>query len=238
MTQPIAPNGEHMNEAWQQVLQAGPACLVVERFGEPLTAEEQAHVASCARCRTELEMFSLYEANEPLAGEGLSVAWIAQRARRAVQTGQPLAPPTPVPARKVVWGLPRWALAAASVAVIVGGATLLWRPPVTVEPTAAGEIYRTVRVEVLSPAGDIAGPPVELRVAAIPGAVAYEVRLLEVDGTELWREVSPVSAIPVPPAIAAAALPAKTLVWQVVAKDNRQRVLADSGDVRFRVQPR
>ena len=134
--------------------------------------------------------------------------------------------------------MPRWALAAASLAVVLGGATLLWTPAPSVESITPGEVYRTIRVEVLSPAGDVPAPPAELRVAAVPGAVEYQVRLLEVDGNELWRASSPVPTIPVPPAVTAAALPAKTLVWRVVAKDAQQRVMAESGDVRFRVQPR
>lgn len=237
MTQPIAPNGDQTRREWQQVLHAGPACLAIERLGEPLTAADRAHVAACVRCRTELEMFAAYEASEPLEGEGLSVAWIAQRARRAVQDG-PVAAPAITAAPTVAWGIPRWALAAASLAVVLGGAALLWRPAASVDSVAPGEVYRALRVDVLSPSGDVPAPPTELLVAAVPGAVEYQVRLLEVDGRELWRASTPVPAIPLPPAVSAAALPAKTLVWQVVARDAHQRVLAESGDVRFRVQPR
>lgn len=237
MTQPIAPNGDQTRREWQQVLHVGPACLAIERLGEPLTAADRAHVAACVRCRTELEMFAAYEASEPLEGEGLSVAWIAQRAKRAVQDG-PVAAPAITAAPTVAWGIPRWALAAASLAVVLGGAALLWRPAASVDSVAPGEVYRALRVDVLSPSGDVPAPPTELLVAAVPGAVEYQVRLLEVDGRELWRVSTPVPAIPLPPAVSAAALPAKTLVWQVVARDAHQRVLAESGDVRFRVQPR
>ena len=237
MTQPITPNGDQTRREWQQALHAGPSCLAIERLGEPLTAADQAHVAGCVRCRTELEMFAAYEANEPLEGEGLLVAWIAQRAKRAVQDG-PVAAPAITTAPVVTWGMPRWALAAASLAVVLGGATLLWRPAASVDSVTPGEVYRTMRVEVMSPSGDVPAPPTELRVAAVPGAVEYQVRLLEVDGRELWHVSAPVPAIPLPPAVSAAALPAKTLVWQVVARDAQQRVLAESGDVRFRVQPR
>ena len=132
----------------------------------------------------------------------------------------------------------RWALLAASVAVVASGVALLWTPAPSVPSTGTGEIYRTARVEVTSPSGDVPAPPTELRVAPVPGAVAYDVRLLEVDGTELWRISTPVPTVAVPQEVSALALPAKTLVWLVAASDAQGRVLAESGDVRFRVQPR
>lgn len=241
MTTPITPIGDQVKRDWQQALEAGPACLAIDRLGEPLTADEQAHLAGCVRCQTELEMFGAYEASEPIAGEGLSVTWIAQRAKRAVQDGVTAAAPVAAPAAvatKATWGMPRWALAAASLAVVLGGATLLWSPAPSVAPVAPGDIYRASRVEITSPTGDISVAPTELRITAVPGAAAYDVRLIEVDGTELWRATTPVPTVPVPEEVSALALPAKTLTWRVVAKDAQQRVLAESGDVRFRVQPR
>ena len=238
MTTPISPNGDQVRREWQQALQTGPACLALDRLGEPLSAEEQAHVVGCARCRTELEMFAAYEANEPIAGEGLSVAWIAQRAKRAVHDSAGPADAPAVVAPKVTWGLPRWALAAASLAVVLGGATLLWSPAPSVAPIVPGDIYRASRVEITSPTGDIPAAPTEVRITAVPGAARYDVRLIEVDGTELWRASTTAPTMPVPREVSALALPAKTLMWRIVATDTQQRVLAESGDVRFRVQPR
>lgn len=240
MTNPISPNGDQVRREWQQALQAGAACLALERLGEPLTADEQAHVSGCARCRTELEMFGAYDASEPIAGEGLAVEWIAQRAKRAVQDGAAAAAPA-VPAavaRKVSWGLSSWALAAASLAVVVGGAAVLWSPEPSVAPAVPADIYRDLRVEITSPTGDVPVAPTELRIAEVPGAVEYDVRLVEVDGTELWRVSTRVTTVAVPQEVSAKAMPAKTLIWRIVAKDARQRELAESGDVRFRVQPR
>jgi hypothetical protein len=127
---------------------------------------------------------------------------------------------------------------AASVLVVAGAGALLWRPAPAIESDAPGTIYRSTRVEVDAPQGDVAAPPTELRWAAVPGAVDYEVRLSEVDGTELWRVRTPSPSVAVPPEIAAMALPAKTLVWSVTATGSAGPVLAESGPTRFRVRVR
>ncbi len=245
MTTPKSRNGDQVGGEWRQALETGPSCLALERLGEPLTAAEEAHVTGCVRCQSERAMFESYKANEPLEGEGLSVAWIAQRARRVVQDGaaapRPARPTVAVPvvaAPATTPRLPRWALAAASLAVVFGGATLLWNPAPSVAPVAPGDVYRASRVEITWPAGDIDAPPAEVRFTAVPGAVQYEVRLTEVDGTELWRVSTSAPATLVPVSVAALALPAKTLIVQVTARDAQQRVLAESGDGRFRVQAR
>lgn len=239
MTTPISPNGDAVGGAWQQALDPGPECLAPDRLEAPLTATEQAHVATCARCQTELALFAAYQSDEPLEGEGLAVAWIAQKARRAVLDGAVTpAAATAAPAAKATWGMPRWALMAASLAVVVAGGTLLWNPAAPVNGVVPGQTYRAARLEITSPTGDVPAAPVSLRFSEVPAAVEYEVRLVEVDGTEVWRATTPSPAVSVPPDVSALAVPAKTLIWQVTARDAQRRELAQSGDVRFRVQPR
>lgn len=241
MTTPIAPNGGLVERQWQQALAAGPSCLTLERFAETLTADELAHVAGCARCQTERELFAAYEANEPVDGEGLAVEWIAAQTKRRLRAAHDgtAAPSvaTPVAAPRTTWGLPSWALMAASVAVIVGGAALLVTPGSEVAPGAGGgDVYRAARVEITGPAGELAEAPAQLVWTAVAGAMQYEVRLSEVDGTELWRVTTSSPAVPVPSEVRARALPAKTLVWQVSAKDAQGRTIAESGATGFRVR--
>ncbi len=241
MTTPISPNGGEVERVWQQVLEPGPSCLALERFAGTLTAAEAAHVAGCARCQTERELFAAYEANEPVEGEGLAVEWIAAQTKRRLAAAQPGAarPVVAAPAAgpRTAWGLPSWALMAASVAVIVGGAALLVTPGRGIDPgTGGGDVYRTTRVEITAPAGELAEAPSQLVWAAVTGAAQYEVRLSEVDGTELWRVTTSSPAVPVPSEVRARALPAKTLVWQVSAKDVQGRTIAESGPTGFRVR--
>jgi hypothetical protein len=99
-----------------------------------------------------------------------------------------------------------------------------------------GDVYRTARVEITGPAGELAEAPTHLVWTAVPGAVQYEVRLSEVDGTELWRVTTSSPAVPVPSEVRARALPAKTLVWQVSARDAQGRTIAESGATGFRVR--
>ncbi len=241
MTTPISPNGGQVERAWQQALEPGPSCLPLERFAEALTAAELAHVAGCARCQTERELFAAYEANEPVDGEGLAVEWIAAQTKRRLAAAEPgtahPAVAAPAAPSRTTWGLPSWALMAASVAIIVGGAALLVTSDRGVEPgTGGGDVYRTARVEITGPAGEVAEAPTQLVWTAVTGAVQYEVRLSEVDGTELWRVTTSSPAAPVPSEVRARALPAKTLVWQVSAKDAQGRTIAESGATGFRVR--
>ena len=241
MTTPISPGGGEVERKWQQALEAGPSCLPLERFAGTLNAADAAHVAGCARCQTERELFAAYEANEPVEGEGLAVEWIAAQTKRRLAATLPAtaASPaaTPAAAPRTTWGLPSWALIAASVAILVGGTALLVTPDRRIEPGAGGgDVYRTARVEITGPAGELAEAPTHLVWTAVPGAVQYEVRLSEVDGTELWRVTTSSPAVPVPSEVRARALPAKTLVWQVSARDAQGRTIAESGATGFRVR--
>ncbi len=241
MTTPIAPNGGPVERQWQQALQPGPRCLPIERFGDMLTEAEAAHVAGCARCQTERELFAAFEANEPVEGEGLAVEWIAAQTKRRLSAAQPggvrPAAAAPASAPRSSWGLPSWALMAASVAVVVGGATLLLNPSRGIDGVpGGGDVYRTARVEISSPAGELAEAPAEFAWTVVTGAAEYEVRLSEVDGTELWRVTTSSSPAPVPAEVRARALPAKTLIWQVSAKDGQGRTIAESSATRFRVR--
>ncbi|MFN7980052.1 MAG: hypothetical protein U0P30_18105 [Vicinamibacterales bacterium] len=227
----LPPPGQASASArWHEALTPGPDCLPTERLDATLTAAETAHVAGCARCQTELELFRSFEANTPVEGEGLAVAWIAAETKRR------LTPAAPVPAVRPAWRLRSWALMAASVAVIAGGAVLLMRPagPVAVPDTAP--VYRGAQITIDS-AGELAAAPESLSWTAVDGAVNYDLRLLEVDGTELWHTATSSPTVSVPADARAAFLPGRTLVWRVEARDAGGRTIVSSGDTRARVRP-
>ena len=236
MTTPFPPDSRRIERQWQHALAASPACLPLERLGEPLTAADARHVAGCARCQTERELFAAYDADAASEGDAQSVEWITAQTKRRladVRTG-PAAAPSPAARRSR--GVPSWALMAASLAIVVTGAALLVRSGDGPVPAATTDVYRSSRVEITSPVGDVSAVPAELVWAPVPQAVRYEIRLSEVDGTELWRIDATSPAVSVPAEIRAFALPAKTLVWQVTAKGAGDVTLAESGAIGFRLR--
>lgn len=231
MTTLPPPGPASAREQWHEALTPGPDCLPIDRLDAALTAVERAHVAGCARCQTELEMFRSFEANAPVEGEGLAVAWITAETKRR------LAPaPAAMPVR-TAWRLPSWALLAASLAVIVGGVSLLMRPAAPVATPDTTPVYRGVQLALTAAAGDLDAAPAAVAWNAVEGAVHYDLRLFEVDGTELWHAATSSPTVSVPADARAAFLPGRTLVWRVDARDAGGRTIVSSGDIRARVRP-
>lgn len=239
MSHPLTPDASPTDGRWQQVLAPGPDCLPIERLAEALTPAETAHVDGCARCQTERDLLAAFEADERVDGEGLAVPWITAQVQRRVAAEQrpaaPVAAPVVAPA-VVPRRLPAWALMAASLAVVVGGALLLYAPGGPEGPEATAPVYRSAQVEVTTPTGDLDVAPDTLTWRAVDGAVDYEVRLLAVDGTVLWRVTTSSPTVPVPADARAAFLPARTVVWRVDAREAGGRVVATSGDLRTQVR--
>lgn len=220
-------------QQWTEALAPGADCLPLERLDAALTSAEQAHVAGCARCQTELELFAAFEANAPVEAQGLAVPWIAAETKRRLA---PAPATVSVPARGA-WRLPSWALLAASLAVVAGGATLLMRPTAPAPVTDTAPVYRGAQVTIATAAGDLDAAPASVTWNAVEGAVDYDLRLLEVDGTELWRVASPPQKS-VPADARAAFLPGRTLVWRVDARGMPvDSLIVSSGDTRARVRP-
>lgn len=151
------------------------------------------------------------------------------------------------PARS--WPLAR--LAAAAMLVLAAGLGFqLMRPePPALPAPQAGQAVRGATIEILSPLGELAKPPAELRWAPWNDAAGYRVRILEVDGTTLWEERFPAAAQPGTPA-ETASLPgevrarlqrAVTYRWTVEALGPASGLdparLAVSEPAEFRVRP-
>jgi len=132
-----------------------------------------------------------------------------------------------------------WKIAAALILVLGGGLLFRLANP-GAPPLPAPEVGGPVRggeLEAVSPVGDVAGIPPELRWNPRQGAASYRVRLLAVDDTVLWE-----ATVPAPPA----RLPAEVLeklhravayVWTVEALDASGARIAASEPVRFRARP-
>jgi len=106
-------------------------------------------------------------------------------------------------------------------------------------PYAASEdsIERSQSLELLSPKGELKSAPQTLAWNAVPSAVRYHVRLMEVDKTVLWESTVPSPSVSLPSRIEGLILPGKRLVWAVDAIDAGGRSLV-TGSQDFRLQLR
>jgi hypothetical protein len=223
---------DRAREALGEALRRTPACIPIERLGEPLGEAERAHVDGCARCQAELALLEAFEQDVPAPDEGAAVRWVAAEAKRR---GTP-AGGDPSVARRSRW--PRFVLvtSAAAVLLLVGYMTLD-REPRVAPPISTEETYRSAEVRVVSPMGDVASPPGELVWAAVRGAVRYDVSVFEVDRTILWRGTSTRPRVELPTSLVSLFAPGKTVLWQVSATNASGDAVARSSTVRFRVVP-
>jgi hypothetical protein len=212
-------------------LELTAACIATERFGDALADAERDHLAVCQRCQAELALWHEIDASTTGPEEEAAVRWIAGELRR--RRGRSHAA-----ARSWLAGLrgPRLFAAAASILLVAGGGYVFWDPePQPGEPQSADHVYRTAQITVVGPVGDLQSPPNELKWVPVDGAVSYDVRVVEVDGTSLWRGSSPGPHVSMPAAVVARFVPGKTIVWEVTARAPGGAPVAVSGTYRFRV---
>lgn len=218
-------------------LQAGDGCLSIERLGEPLTAAERAHVDGCARCEAELALWQQFNEAVPAPDEGAAVRWITSELRRRLQ-----------PARTEGAGA-RWhkvfqtvslrpalGLAAAAALAVVVISSVARDPEPAVGETSGEQVYRSAAVRVIAPTGDLDRVPSVLEWTPFPDVSRYDVELLEVDRTRLWRTTTREPRVALPKSVIDKIVPGKTLLWEVAALDGSGKVLGTSGPQRFRVR--
>jgi hypothetical protein len=218
-----------------------PSAEELARFVDGLDQGWARHIQSCAHCSAEARLLRDFQSGTLDEAEAEPVRQIAQRLRaRSSEIGGAVpAAPRPLWWRgfwQVRWLSP--ALLAAAAVLIFFGVGLESRrsAPVLHLPSSPGdETLRSNAVEGLTPSGDIGQRPMELRWKAVRAAVRYRVRVMEVDGHELWSAETTDTQLELPNDVRLQILPQKTLVWEVRGVDASQRVVAESGNVRFRL---
>lgn len=218
-----------------------PECLSLEELGKlvegmqrPELERLQRHVASCARCRTELELLSDFAAGNVRPEEEAAVSSLTRRIRKDIARLTSSKPRSRWRSIQV----PAISLVAACLLVLAGISLMRLRTDqVRLDPGAAeeAEVYRSPIVRALSPRDDIARPASQFMWEAFPQAADYELRVTEVDGNELWRTVVHGTVAAAPAALQRRMLPAKTLLWSVTARARDGSVIAVSETVPFRV---
>jgi len=211
------------------------ACIPLERLGDPLTTLEREHVAACARCQTELTLFSEFRDSVPAQEEGAAVQWVVAELRRR----RPLVATASTRSVSGAWPFLRpqrlmAAVAAAGLVLAVGYVTWDREPPVGEVHDATGT-YRAIQVQAIAPVGDVRTAPRDLEWSPVDGAVTYDVVVLEVDRTILWQGASATTRVSLPAPIVGRFEPGKTILWEVTARNRAGDVLAVSGTGRFRV---
>jgi hypothetical protein len=214
--------GETVSD-WKDALAPEPECIALDRLDGELDAAQRAHVASCVRCQTELALFREVMQEE----RSEESEWIARELRRRRNVVAFRAKTTRI----------LYAVAAAIVLVIGLGWWMQMREP-SIEAPLGGQDYRSGRLEVLAPAGDLLQAPNELRWTAVPSTSRYHVRILEVDATEVWSGDTTETHVALPPNVIEQFAPGKSLKWDVQAFRGKQMLASsETQTVRVSVEP-
>ena len=225
------------NDRFRQALGPRNGCLSMEALELCLEAkappESMQHLAGCAHCRAELDLFRAFHEAPRDEAEVAAVERIAGRLH------SPRAIHVVAPRRR--WAHMRWFSAAsltAAAALLIAALGVEWRRhsgPAIATPTRIEEVTRSEAILLLSPRGDITEPPNRIRWQPVARAQRYEVSLLEVDQVAFWAASTSDSQIDISAEAAARIVPSKTLLVQVKAFDSDGRLLAQSHLERFRV---
>jgi hypothetical protein len=229
-----------------------PGCLSVSELEAYATqsaerarvSEIEAHLASCTACRTELALYSEFVQGAVRPDEEAAAGWIAARltAPTADVFGKHVELEPSVPWWKSLFqfklpALPTASLALASILVLVSVGLYVhsrWEPALDGGTSGTTE-WRSNQISLLSPVGDVAQRPMELRWAAISHAVRYRVQMMEVDRTVLWSGITDQSRVALDPEAVRKIDTGKTILWQVTALDSSDQLLATSTIQSFRV---
>lgn len=215
---------------WNEALAPTPDCIDLARLGGELNAGERAHLEGCARCQAELTLFREISREESSAEEDAAAAWIAGklRQRNNVVAFRPKA-------RGVLYAV------AAALLVLIGAGTWMQLREPSIDGPGVGlstgpALYRSVRLDVIAPVGELASAPNELRWTAVPDATRYRVEIAEVDATPVWSAGVRQDHVTLPPAVAAQFAPGKSLLWSVKAfRGNEMLASSDTQTVRVSV---
>jgi len=203
------------------------------------------HLQVCGYCRTELHLLQTFLAEKPrdATESAEQTAELLEKKRKEIFK-QAFPAPVTAPWWKSAFTMRRIAQAsfAAAAILLVVGAVLFFRsttaqPQLEARNQNGPEVLRSNTFKVVSPSGDLQQRPKEIRWERVPQAAVYQVRLLEVDRSELWEVSTPRDRIELPAAVQDKIVPAKTLFAEITALDSDGNRLASTGLVRFRVVP-
>jgi hypothetical protein len=232
-----------VRQQWKAALAATEECLSLEELsrhaerspGDQGKDRVSSHLSSCPRCQTELAMLQEFERATPRPDEAAAVSVIAAELKRrsGSRMGRLVTRKIFAPRR-----IGTAAMALAAMLLLIAGGLYLRseKEPVLVSDGSSGQtLLRSQAMTLLEPKGDLERSPTELRWQAVPGAVRYSVKLMEVDRAVLWQSSSEQTSVALPQPVREKIIPAKTLLWEVTAIEAGGKAVATSPVERFRV---
>lgn len=239
-------------ELFRNALGPGADCLPVEKLEilmdagtkAPASADLAQHVQTCAHCRTELELLRSFHSAEARPDDEQAVRQVTERLRSRSQ--EIFARPSATASAKTIWWKTWFSLGSYSTAklafaavlgILVVGLQLRHSGPPQLGPVVhtGEELLRSYTIAILAPAGDLQKVPERVEWQPVAGAMKYEVRLLEVNRTEMWKMDTDRTYFNLPSNVQARIVPGKTINVQVSAFDAAGRRLAESELVPFRL---
>jgi hypothetical protein len=224
-------------QLFREALKAGSDCPRIEELEKLLDGRVpnellQRHVNQCGHCRTELAMLRSFHSDDVPDSDSAAVRKIAERlAANSSRRPEPW----------WQWFTAAWvrpaALAVAGLMIVAGIAIQLRQngaPPLNPIPDGGRQVFRSSTIAAVSPSGDVSEAPSQMAWEGVTGAVHYQVRLLEVDRTELWKADVTGTSAGIPAEIRARIVPLKTLLWEVTGFDSAGAKIGQSETVRFR----
>ncbi len=203
--------------------------------GERATLE--AHAVTCPACAAERALARAFEA--PAAARGArqaDVDFIVSRlaARRREDTGAGRVLSFPTLKRRQVNRI--WLPLAAALALAVGISLQLAEEPDLPAPPSETTVRGGV-VLTISPAGEQAVPPGELRWEEVAGAHSYRVSVSDIHDTELWSAEVASARAGLPDELLRRLEPAVVYSWQVEGLGEDGARIGSSERVSFWVRP-
>lgn len=201
------------------------------------------HLQSCAYCKTELHLLHTFMKGE--VGEGASkvAELLRKKSKHILQQAFPTPKREPwwrvaFSARQMAFAMMATAAILLATGVVIFLRSTTYRPQMEARNQSGPAVLRSAAFNIVSPAGDLQEPPKEIRWEAVPQASTYQVRVLEVDRTELWKGSTSGDHVDLPATIQDKIVPSKTLFAEITAFDSSGSTIATTGLVRFRLEPK
>lgn len=246
------PDADSDRHLLRIALGAKESCIPLEELASWLdrsvsssrSAAIEAHLRECEHCQTELSLLREFESAGPRPEEAAAVNWIVRKLQQRSPAVPGLRPAAGIRSRWREWLRmpPVGVLSFGAAALVVMIATGIYmrragEPALTPGTMPGVEVYRSHELEAVSPIGRVPEAPSRLVWKAIKDAGDYEVRLMEVDRTILWKAASAGADIEIPDSVRIKLTPGRVFLWEAVARDHAGNRIASTAVEQFQIGP-